>query len=65
MLRFKRYIMKLYAARVYLLVDRVFIYRKISNVRRAKYQNLNDSRLVLQLSLPSPLRPGVKSRINM
>ena len=35
-------------------------YRKISNIRRTKSQNLNDSRLVLQLSLPNLLKPGVK-----
>ena len=38
------------------------IYRKICNIRRTKSQNLNDSRLVLPLSLPLPnlLKPGVK-----
>ena len=40
-------------------------YRKISDIRRTKYQNLNDSRLILQLSLPNPLTPGVKSRMKM
>ena len=35
-------------------------YRKICNIRRTKSQNLNDSRLVLQLSLPNLLKPGVK-----
>ena len=34
--------------------------RKISNIRRTKSQNLNDSRLVLHLSLPNLLKPGVK-----
>ena len=33
---------------------REFNYRQISNIRRAKSQNLNVSRLVLQLSLPNP-----------
>ena len=33
-------------------------YRKISNISRTKSQNLNDSRLVLLLSLPNPLKPG-------
>ena len=42
-----------------------FKYRKISNIRRTKSQNLNESRLVLQLSLPNPLNPGVKSRMKM
>ena len=35
-------------------------YRKISNRCRTKSQN--DSRLILQLSSPNPLEPGVKSR---
>ena len=35
------------------------IYRQTSNVSRAKSQNLNISRLVFQLSLPNPLKPGV------
>ena len=35
-------------------------YRKVSNIRRSKSQNLKDSRLVLQLSLPNRLKPGVK-----
>ena len=29
------------------------------------YQNLNVSRLALKLSLPNPLKPGVKSQIKM
>ena len=41
------------------------MYRKISNIRRAKYQNFNDSRLILQLPLTNPLKPGVKSRMKM
>ena len=40
-------------------------YRKISNIRRNKSQNLNDSHLALQSSLSNPLKPGVKSRMNM
>ena len=40
-------------------------HRKISNIGRTKYPNLNVSRLVLQLSLPDPLKPGVKSRMKM
>ena len=42
-----------------------FIYCKISNKRQAKSQNLNDSSLVLHLSLPNPLKPGVKLRMKM
>ena len=40
-------------------------YCKISNISRTKSQNLNDPRLVLQFSLPIPLKPGVKSRMKM
>ena len=39
-------------------------YRKVSNIRCTKSQNLNASSLVLQLSLPNPLKPDVKLRIN-
>ena len=39
------------------------IYRQTFNTRRTKPQNLNVSRLVLQLSLPNLLKPGVKSRM--
>ena len=35
-------------------------YRKLSNIRRLKYQNLNDSRLILHLSLANLLKSGVK-----
>ena len=41
------------------------IYRKISIVRRTKFQNSNDTCLVLYLSLPDPLKPGVQSRMKM
>ena len=43
----------------YTMLD--YAYRKVSNIRRTKCQNLNDSRLVLQLSVPNPLKPSVKS----
>ena len=36
------------------------IYRKIYNIRRTKSQDLNTFRLVLHLSLPNLLNPGVK-----
>ena len=38
-------------------------YRKISNIRRTKSPNLIVPHLVLQLSLPNPIKPGVRSRI--
>ena len=41
------------------------MYRQTSNISHTKFQNLNVSRLVLQLSLPNLLKPGVKSRIKM
>ena len=41
------------------------MYRKISNIRRTQNQNLNDSRLIMQLPLPNPLKPDVKSRMKM
>ena len=41
------------------------IYGKISNIRRIKSPDLNVSCLVLQLSLPNPMNPGVKSRMKM
>ena len=40
-------------------------YRQISNIRRTKSQNINVSRLVLQLSLPSLLKPRIKFRMKM
>ena len=40
-------------------------YRQVSNVRRIKSQHLKDSCTVLQLSLPNPLKPYVKSRMKM
>ena len=40
-------------------------YRKTSSISRTKSQNLNASRLVLQLSLHNPLKPGVKSSMKM
>ena len=41
------------------------IYRQVSNIRRTKSQQLKDSRTVLRLSLPIPLKPDVKSRMKM
>ena len=38
-------------------------YRQISNISRTKSQNFNVSRLILQLPLPNPFKPGVKSRM--
>ena len=46
-------------------VNGTISYRKVSNIRRTKFQNLNDSRLVLQLSVPNSLKPSVKSITQM
>ena len=41
-------------------------YRQTFNISRTKFQNLNVSRLVLQLFLPNALKPSIKStRIKM
>ena len=40
-------------------------YRQFSNIRRSQSPNINISRLILQLSLPNPLKPGVKLRMKM
>ena len=42
------------------ILSTILNYGKISNISDTKSQNLNDSRLILQLSLPNPLKPGVK-----
>ena len=39
------------------------IYGQVSNISRTKSQYLKDYHTVLRLSLPSPLKPGVKSRM--
>ena len=41
------------------------MYCQTSNIRCSKSKNLNVSCLILQLSLPNPLKPGVKSRMKM
>ena len=46
-------------------INRPKIYCQISNIRRTKPQTLNVSHLVLQLSLSSPLKPGIKLRMKM
>ena len=42
-----------------------FGYRQISNIRRTKSHNIYVSRLIFQLSLLKPLKPGVKSIMKM
>ena len=41
------------------------IYRETSNIRRTKLSKVYVSRLVLQLYLPNPLKPSVKSSMKM
>ena len=41
------------------------MYRKTSSISRTKFQNLNVSCILLQLSSRHPLKPGVKSRMKM
>ena len=43
----------------------LYEYREISNIRRTKTQNLNNCRLVLRLSRPNIVNPGVKARMKM
>ena len=43
----------------------VLNYHQISNIRHTQSPDINVSRLILQLSLPSPLKPGVKLRMKM
>ena len=40
-------------------------YCKLSNISHTKSPNLNVSPIVLQLSLPNPMKPAVKSRMKM
>ena len=40
-------------------------YLQFSNIRRTQSQNIDVFRLVLLLSLPNPLKPGVKLRMKM
>ena len=40
-------------------------YRQVYNIRRTIFQHLKDSRTVLRLSLPNPLKPDVKSITQM
>ena len=40
-------------------------YRKISNISRTESPNFNVSRLVLQMFVPNPMKPDVKSKMKM
>ena len=41
------------------------MYNQIPNISRSESQNLNVYRLALQLPLPNPLNPIIKSRMKM
>ena len=41
------------------------VYHQTSNIRHTISPNFNVSGIILQLSLPNPLKPGVKSRMKM
>ena len=41
------------------------MYRKTSSISRTKFQNLNVTCIILQLSSLNPLKPGVKLRMKM
>ena len=43
----------------------LFPYPQTFDIKQTKYQNLNISHLILQLSLPNPMKPDVKSRMKM
>ena len=42
-----------------------FGYIRISNIKHNRSQILIDSRLILQLPVPNPLKPGVELRMKM
>ena len=42
-----------------------YTYRKVPNISGTKSPNLNVSHFILQLPLPNPMKPGVKSRAKM
>ena len=46
-------------------IVRVLTYSQVYNIRRTKYQHLQDFRTASRLPLPNPLKPDVKSRMKM
>ena len=57
--------MRIYEAEAYWILIIYMLYRQFSNISRAQSQYINVSRLVLQLSLPYPLKLGVKLIMKM
>ena len=47
------------------LMQRLDFYEQTTILSSTKYQNLNVSGIVLQMSMPNPLKPGVKWRMKM
>ena len=47
------------------LKEKEMRYRQVPNISRTKSQHLKDSRTVLRLSLPNPLKPDIESRMKM
>ena len=54
-----------YAGDKHLYWDDIYHYHQTSNISRIKSQKRTVSRLVLQLFLPNPVKPGVKWRMKM
>ena len=50
-------------ARISNIIHKQTAYRQFSNIRRTQSPNINVSRLILQLSLPNPLKPGINLRM--
>ena len=58
--------------KIHLIITKIFgeeqkysACHQTTSLSHTESQNLNVSRLVLQLSLPNPLKPGVKLRIKL
>ena len=54
-----------YHHRGHIKILKIEMYGKTSNIRGIKSPNLNVSRLILQLFLVNPLKPGVESRMKV
>ena len=45
--------------------SRYYTYRQTFDISRPKSQNINVSRLILQMSLSNPLKPGAQSSMKI
>ena len=61
----RRWLVKGIIFKLVMRLKKTVLYRKITNISRTESHNLNDSRLVVQLPLPNPLKPAVKSWMKM